>query len=122
MLGLKMLAALGAASVALVSIAAPAQAQTKLKWAHVYEVTEPYHTQAVWAAGEIKKRTNGRYDIEVFPTYATIAKGHRIRITLSTADSPHLVPTLPALAKLTGGVYQVQLGTSAVELPLVPAS
>jgi tripartite ATP-independent transporter DctP family solute receptor len=67
MLRLKMLAALGAASVALVSIAAPAQAQTKLKWAHVYEVTEPYHTQAVWAAGEIKKRTNGRYDIEVFP-------------------------------------------------------
>ena len=44
----------------------PAQAQTKLKWAHVYEVAEPYHTQAVWAAGEIKKLTNGKYDIEVF--------------------------------------------------------
>src|SRR5438128_3380865 len=47
-------------------IASPAQAQTKLKWAHVYEVAEPYHTQAVWAAGEIKKLTNGKYDIEVF--------------------------------------------------------
>jgi tripartite ATP-independent transporter DctP family solute receptor len=47
-------------------IAVPAQAQTKLKWAHVYEVAEPYHTQAVWAAGEIKKLTNGKYDIEVF--------------------------------------------------------
>ncbi|TMJ73322.1 MAG: DctP family TRAP transporter solute-binding subunit [Alphaproteobacteria bacterium] len=42
-------------------------AQTKLKWAHVYEVAEPYHTQAVWAADEIKKRSNGKYQIDVFP-------------------------------------------------------
>ena len=42
-------------------------AQTKLKWAHVYEVAEPYHTEALWAAEEIKKRTNGRYEIAVFP-------------------------------------------------------
>src|SRR3954462_10883479 len=57
-------------SVALVvasAIAGPASAQTKLKWAHVYEITEPYHTEALWAADEIKKRTNGKYDIEVFP-------------------------------------------------------
>ena len=59
-------AALSAAFVTATIIAAPAQAQTKLKWAHVYEVAEPYHTQAVWAAGEIKKLTNGKYDIEVF--------------------------------------------------------
>ena len=42
-------------------------AQTKLKWAHVYEVAEPYHTEALWAAEEIKKRTNGKYEIQVFP-------------------------------------------------------
>ena len=39
----------------------------KLKWAHVYEISEPYHTEALWAAEEIKKRTNGRYEIGVFP-------------------------------------------------------
>jgi tripartite ATP-independent transporter DctP family solute receptor len=44
-----------------------ALAQTKLKWAHVYETGEPYHTQALWAAEEIKKRTDGRYQIDVFP-------------------------------------------------------
>ena len=44
-----------------------ASAQTKLKWAHVYETSEPYHTQSVWAAAEIKKRSNGKFDIEVFP-------------------------------------------------------
>ena len=60
-------AALSAAFIAsAVVMAGPASAQTKLKWAHVYEVAEPYHTQAVWAAGEIKKLTNGKYDIEVF--------------------------------------------------------
>ena len=47
--------------------AAPAFAQTKLKWAHVYETSEPYHTQSVWAADEIKKRSNGKFDIQVFP-------------------------------------------------------
>jgi len=44
-----------------------ASAQTKLKWAHVYEVAEPYHTQAVWAGEEIKKRSNDKYQIDVFP-------------------------------------------------------
>jgi tripartite ATP-independent transporter DctP family solute receptor len=44
-----------------------ATAQTKLKWAHVYETSEPYHTESVWAAEEIKKRTSGRFDIQVFP-------------------------------------------------------
>ena len=57
---------IGATIIALV-IGGPASAQTKLKWAHVYEVTEPYHTEALWAASEIRKRTKGKFDIEVFP-------------------------------------------------------
>lgn len=44
-----------------------AQAQTKLKWAHVYETSEPYHKWSVWAGDEFKKRTGGRYEIQVFP-------------------------------------------------------
>ena len=56
------------AAAALAAFAAfPAAAQTKLKWAHVYETSEPYHTQSVWAAEEIKKRTNGKFEIQVFP-------------------------------------------------------
>ena len=53
--------------VAATGFAGPASAQTKLKWAHVYETNEPYHTEALWAAEEIKKRTNGKYEIGVFP-------------------------------------------------------
>jgi len=55
------------AALMIVSGAPGALAQTKLKWAHVYETGEPYHTQALWAAEEIKKRSNGRYQIDVFP-------------------------------------------------------
>ena len=52
------LAFIGVAAAALVA-GGPALAQQKLKWAHVYEASEPYHTESVWAAAEIKKRTNG---------------------------------------------------------------
>ncbi|MFO1281943.1 MAG: sialic acid TRAP transporter substrate-binding protein SiaP [Burkholderiales bacterium] len=63
------LSRIAAAALALTALVAagPATAQQKLKWAHVYETSEPYHTESVWAAAEIKKRTNGKFDIEVFP-------------------------------------------------------
>lgn len=64
-----------------------AQAQTKLKFAHVYEVSEPYHTAALWAAGEIAKRTSNRYTMEVFPA-STLGKESDINqgLTLGTVD------------------------------------
>ena len=64
-----------------------AQAQTKLKFAHVYETSEPYHIQAVWAAGEIAKRTDNRYTVEVFPA-STLGKETDINqgLTLGTVD------------------------------------
>jgi len=55
-----------AAALSVASGVAVAQ-PVKLKWAHVYETSEPYHKWSVWAADEIKKRTGGRYEIAVFP-------------------------------------------------------
>ncbi len=46
---------------------AAASAQTMLKWAHVYESSEPYHTCAVAASDLLMDSTEGRYGIEVFP-------------------------------------------------------
>ncbi len=54
-------------ATAALALAGSAFAQTKLKWAHVYETSEPYHTESVWAAEEIKKRSGGKFDIQVFP-------------------------------------------------------
>ena len=76
-----------AVAILAVALSTGAMAQTKLKWAHVYETSEPYHTAAVWAAGEIKKRTNGRYDVEVFPA-SSLGKETDINqgLTLGTVD------------------------------------
>jgi tripartite ATP-independent transporter DctP family solute receptor len=75
--------ALGAA----LAFGLPAHAQQKLKFAHVYEVSEPYHTAALWAAGEIAKRTNNRYAVEVFPA-SSLGKETDINqgLTLGTVD------------------------------------
>jgi tripartite ATP-independent transporter DctP family solute receptor len=62
----KLIAVTAFAAVALVA-AGPAAAQQKLKWAHVYETSEPFHKWSVWAADEIRKRTNGKFDITVYP-------------------------------------------------------
>src|SRR3981081_2347196 len=56
-----------ASAAALIAATNVGMAQTKLKWAHVYETSEPFHTSSVWAAQEIGKRTNGRYAIDVYP-------------------------------------------------------
>ena len=76
--------ALIAASAATVGVA---NAQTKLKWAHVYETSEPFHKYSLWAADEIKKRTNGKYDIQVFPA-SSLGKESDINqgLTLGTVD------------------------------------
>ncbi|WP_274425936.1 sialic acid TRAP transporter substrate-binding protein SiaP [Chelativorans sp. YIM 93263] len=59
---------LTAAAFAGVSLLAlPASAQTVLKWAHVYEDSEPYHTCAVEASDKLMEATDERYSIEVFP-------------------------------------------------------
>jgi tripartite ATP-independent transporter DctP family solute receptor len=85
-------------------VAGPALAQQKLKFAHVYELSEPYHTQAVWAAGEIAKRTNNRYSMDVF---AASQLGNETQInqslSLGTVDLIHTgqsfaARTLPALS------------------------
>ena len=64
---MKLMTKLGLIAAALALASGNVLAQQKLKWAHVYETSEPYHTQSVWAAEEIKKRTNGKFDIQVFP-------------------------------------------------------
>jgi len=84
---LKTLAAVGAMALGTLLVSTSAMAQQKIKWAHVYETSEPYHTESVWAAEEIKKRSNGKFDIQVFPA-STLGKETDINqgLTLGTVD------------------------------------
>ena len=78
---------LAAAFALAIAASGGAIAQTKLKFAHVYEVSEPYHTSALWAAEEIAKRTSNRYTVEVFPA-SQLGKESDINqgLTLGTVD------------------------------------
>ena len=75
------------AALALAAASSGALAQTKLKWAHVYETSEPFHTASVWAAAEIEKRSAGRYHIDVYPA-SQLGKENDINqgLTLGTVD------------------------------------
>ncbi|GAB3480035.1 sialic acid TRAP transporter substrate-binding protein SiaP [Marinomonas epiphytica] len=61
---------IGAAALTATSLltSLPAYADTKLKWAHVYETSHPYHQAAEWAADEISKQTDGRVSLTVHPS------------------------------------------------------
>lgn len=78
---------IAAACALLAALPLAAQAQTKLKWAHVYETSEPYHKWSVWAGEEFKKRTNGKYEIQVFPA-SSLGKESEINqgLQLGTVD------------------------------------
>lgn len=48
-----------------------------LRWAHVYETSSPYHAEALKAAEEFSKRTDGRYRIRV---YSASSLGNEVNI------------------------------------------
>jgi putative CocE/NonD family hydrolase len=64
-------------------------------------------------------------DIQVFPTFAEVPAGWRLRVTLTTSETPHLFPTAVQLARLLGGVYSVQRNAvtpSVLNIPMAPVS
>ncbi len=48
-----------------------------------------------------------REDIAVNPAMTEPPAGSRLRVTLTTSDTPHLFPTETQLPNLLGGFYQV---------------
>jgi predicted acyl esterase len=70
----------------------------------------PFHPYTRASASPVVPGKVTKYQIDIFPTLATIAKGDRLRVTLSTADVPHLTPILTNLPNLLGGVYSIKHG------------
>ena len=59
-------------------------------------------------------------DIQVFPTTAYIPAGWRLRVTITTGDTPHLLATLAQVQHLLGGIYQVERNRNAASYINVP--
>ena len=73
----------------------------------------PYHPYTQASAQPVTPGAVTEYQIQVFPTLATIAAGDSLRLTLSTADTPHLVPLPEELPKLAGGVHTIARSAAA---------
>jgi hypothetical protein len=64
-----------------------------------------------------------RQDIQVFPTMTELPAGWRLRVTITTGDTPHLYPSVAQAPHLFGGIYDVQRqagAASVLNVPLAP--
>ncbi len=73
----------------------------------------PFHPYTQGSARPVTPGATTEYQIQIFPTLATIAAGNRLRLTLSTTDAPHLTPLPEQLPELAGGVYTIARTASA---------
>lgn len=81
----------------------------------------PYPTLQARDRAPVRPGAVTRYDIGVGPVFATLARGHRLRVRILTGETPHLLAPPRAIPDLVGGVYRVLHGpgqASLVELPL----
>jgi predicted acyl esterase len=85
----------------------------KRSWSSGGMTVLPYHPYTQASAKPVTPGQMTRYQIQIFPTLATIASGDRLRLTLSTADAPHLTPLPPQLSNLAGGVYTIGRSATA---------
>jgi len=83
---------------------------TSTPLAHAETIAGPV-TQA--SAKPVTPGTVTEYQIQIFPTLATIAAGNQLRLTLATTDTPHLVPLPGQLPQLAGGVYTIARSATA---------
>ena len=78
------------------------------------EVLQPFHPFTRAAQLPVEPGQVMGVDVEVFPTGAVIARGHRLRITVQAFDTPHLAATVPQTVDGAGGVITIH---HSAELP-----
>ena len=83
----KLTIVLAASAATLIAATSAGMAQTKLKWAHVYETSEPFHTASVWAARRNRQAHQRPLQIDVYPA-SQLGKEADINqgLTLGTVD------------------------------------
>lgn len=80
----------------------------------------PWHPYTTQSAAAVRPGARTRFDIEVYPVFAAVGAGHRLRLTVTTGTTG-LEPTPAQAPGLAGGVYEIEHGAAApshVELPV----
>jgi putative CocE/NonD family hydrolase len=95
-----------------------------LSWTSDGVTVLPYHPYTQASMQPVVPSAIEKYQIQVFPTLVTVPAGDRLRVTISTTDTPHLVPIPSQLTELAGGEYDIQrtpASPSSLTVELDPA-
>ena len=93
-------------------------------WTAGGQLVVPWHPYTAASARPLTPGEVTRFDVEVYPTVAQLARRHRLRVTI-TPGATALQPSAAQLPRLAGGVYDVQRGgprASAIHLLAAPPS
>lgn len=84
-------------TVAALAFSAATSSAETLRFGHAYETSEAFHVRSLEAAEEIKERTGGRYEIEIFPASQLGSQAEMNEsINLGTLDMGYVSPGLMA--------------------------
>ncbi len=74
------------------------------------KLIQPFHPYTLASEKALPAGAVEPVDVEVFPTGASIQKGHELRIAVQAFDTPHLSPSLP---ELPGSLSAITIHSSA---------
>ncbi len=86
---------------------------------------QPWHPFTRDAVEPVASGQPMRLDVEIFPTNAWLAPGHRLRLSIGPSDFPHAISPAPMAADAAGGVVQIlhdAAHRTQVIIPSVPGS
>ncbi len=89
------------------------------------QMIQPWHPYTPDSVQSVGSGNKVMVPVEIFPTSAMIAKGHKLRVAVGSSDLPQGVPPVPTLLQSLAGVltiYSDAAHPSSVVLPVVPAS
>ena len=73
-------------------------------------LVQPWHPDTRSSVLPVTANAIYQLDVEIFPTLATLARGHSLRLALQTADEPHSNGSVPQTADAAGGTVTVYSG------------
>ena len=85
-------------------------------------IIRPWHPFTKESQRPVTPNDAERYLIEIYPTSQVFAKGHRLRLTIGTANTPGTATSLPSLVNEAGGQIRLLHGPayrSNVLLPVI---
>jgi putative CocE/NonD family hydrolase len=89
------------------------------------QMIQPWHTYTQDSVQSVAPGDMAEIQVEIFPTSAVIAKGHKLRVAVGASDFPHGLPPLPDLVQSLAGLLSIHSDAahpSRVVLPVVPVS